>query len=357
MYKYTKVLRIIALLAVLFSFTACSSETPTNQSETLDRGSKDVTVTSKPTPKVEQSTDVGKEQDVKKVQIEWFDVPESLLDYRYDSRLEGVVVKTYIGQPHIRYPETINGDPVVGIEGANVIHNTVLESVWLPDTVKYIGKEAFTGSVNLTNINFPNDLEVIDKFAFQDCTGLTSIKLPAGVRELGYGAFQNCENVTELILSESIEKIDTFAFNSCINITSITIPVSELILSPKAFSGCDKLVDISIPEAADFKGGWFEDTYWYHRQPPGFIYLNTNLLGYKANDAGEYRRELTHYTIPDGTTSIGSGVFERFESLTSVDIPDSVVVVHPAAFHRCENLDEATTQRILSLNPESRFTN
>ena len=50
----------------------------------------------------------------------------------------------------------------------------------------------------------------------------------------------------------------------------------------------------------------------------------------------------THYTIPDGVTSIGDSAFESCDSLTSIDIPDSVTSIGDSAFAKCISLTSIT---------------
>ena len=61
-----------------------------------------------------------------------------------------------------------------------------------------------------------------------------------------------------------------------------------------------------------------------------FVIENGVLKKYKGNDA--------EVVIPDGVTSIGSGVFSECINLTTITIPDSVTSIGDWAFYGCENL-------------------
>jgi hypothetical protein len=61
-----------------------------------------------------------------------------------------------------------------------------------------------------------------------------------------------------------------------------------------------------------------------------FVIEDGVLRKYKGNDA--------EVVIPDGVTSIGSGVFSECINLTTITIPDSVTSIGDSAFYECTNL-------------------
>lgn len=56
----------------------------------------------------------------------------------------------------------------------------------------------------------------------------------------------------------------------------------------------------------------------------------------------------THYTVPDGVTTIGDGAFFQNEHLVRVTLPDSVKVIGTAAFQYCTNLTQIDMPERLS---------
>jgi hypothetical protein len=55
-------------------------------------------------------------------------------------------------------------------------------------------------------------------------------------------------------------------------------------------------------------------------------------------------KDITIFNIPNGTTTIGGGVFTYCSSLTSITIPDSVTSIGIAAFTSCSSLTSVTIQ-------------
>ena len=97
-------------------------------------------------------------------------------------------VSDYNGyETHVVVPETYKGEPVVAIWGS-AFRDTTIETIELPETIRYIGERAFEGS-NLKNIVLSENLETIENYAFRDCTNITHIVLPASLTYVGEGIF------------------------------------------------------------------------------------------------------------------------------------------------------------------------
>ena len=69
----------------------------------------------------------------------------------------------------------------------------------LPDGIKHIWEQAFTGCNKLESINIPDGVTDIADKAFTYCHSLTEAVLPASVTVIGDGAFSNCENLTAVV--------------------------------------------------------------------------------------------------------------------------------------------------------------
>ncbi|MBQ9256358.1 MAG: leucine-rich repeat domain-containing protein, partial [Acidaminococcaceae bacterium] len=60
-----------------------------------------------------------------------------------------------------------------------------LQSIILPNTLKYIGDGAFWECKSLQNIVIPDGVEIIDNSAFADCISLNTIMIPPSVTTFG----------------------------------------------------------------------------------------------------------------------------------------------------------------------------
>ena len=92
-------------------------------------------------------------------------------------------------------PDKIDGFPVTSI-GDFAFANSSITSVMIPDSVKSIGTEAFSGCTRLTSVTIPDKVQVIGAEAFWRCANLESIIIPDRVRSIGRDAFADCNKVT-----------------------------------------------------------------------------------------------------------------------------------------------------------------
>ena len=84
--------------------------------------------------------------------------------------------------------------------------------VVIPDSVRRIGKYAFSDCTNLTSIEIPNSVTEIGDFAFYGCTALASIVIPDSVRRIGRDAFKGCIGLTSIEIPDNVIEISDFAF-------------------------------------------------------------------------------------------------------------------------------------------------
>lgn len=160
----------------------------------------------------------------------------------------------------------------------------------------------------------------------------------------------------------------------CDEVTSIIIPSSVTTIERWAFQYCDKLAEIALadPNALlDISYEVFKDTYWYNKQPDGFVSLGASLVAYKgettetklvipdgAKTIAEWItnvpsiEKVTEIVLPDGLKHIGEIAFREAKSLKTVNIPDSVEYIGNSAFDS-ESLDEASKERIRQINPDA----
>lgn len=66
------------------------------------------------------------------------------------------------------------------------------------------------------NTIIPEDVAIIDNFAFLNCGGLTSIKIPESITEIGHDTFFNCDGLTSIVIPNSVTTIGDSTFKGCI---------------------------------------------------------------------------------------------------------------------------------------------
>lgn len=151
-----------------------------------------------------------------------------------------------------------------------------LESIILPQGLRFIGERAFFGS-KITFIEIPPQVEKIEQSAFEssmlktinisasaisvleervfaDCSALQQIQLPLNVAFIKEEAFLNNTSLREVILPDSLTQIGARAFKGCISMPTIEIPLrigrglsaGELAIGNQAFQDCNSLVYVRM---------------------------------------------------------------------------------------------------------------
>ena len=184
----------------------------------------------------------------------------------------------------------------------------------IPNSVRTIGEDAFSGCDSLTSINIPNSVTMIGECAFMDCNSLTSINIPNSVTTIGEHAFSGCDSLTCINIPNSVTTIGEWAFGGCNSLTSINIPNSVTTIGDSTFDGCESITSINIPNSVTTIG----------------------------DSAFSDCDSLASINIPNSVITIGNWAFWGCDSLTNINIPNSVTTIGNLAFCGCESLASIT---------------
>ncbi len=225
---------------------------------------------------------------------------------------------------------------------------TALVSVTFPESLRFIGANAFRKCVNLEINDLPDSLTHIGGSAFAYCSSIKSVVVPAGVADMRdafchsglesvtlmgnpdmwYRAFEGCENLKEVNLPDTLVNINQLAFEDCTSLESITIPESVERIEWGAFMDCVNLSDIEHSgKIYKVDSGAFENTAWEASQPDGFLYFGDVLMGYKGNAS-----TLDEVIVKDGVKAVAGSAFARLANLKRVTLPEGLVVIGNNAF-------------------------
>lgn len=187
------------------------------------------------------------------------------------------------------------------------------ETVFIPESVRKIERNAFAYCHSLTGIDIPEGVEIIDDSTFKFCEKLKKVTIPESVKYISWEAFENCP-LESIYISKNVHGIGTRAFP---NAKSVKISKDNRYFAVDEHSALfyvDSHTLIHIPRS--FKGG---------------------------------------YIVPDGVENIASGAFENCENLTAVTLPESVTSIGTATFSNCKNLVAVTLPEKLIEIPEGAF--
>ena len=120
---------------------------------------------------------------------------------------------------------------------------TGLKSITIPDSVKVIGRFAFSRCENLKTVELPIGVELYeDAFSF---SGLESVELK-DVKLQGYFIFEDCGQLKSVIIKGDTPVIPAQTFENCIDLTHIELPETLKQIEYDVFNRCDKLREINF---------------------------------------------------------------------------------------------------------------
>ena len=312
----------------------------------------------------------------------------------YDNQPDGLV---YTGLVAYKYKGSMpSGTTITLRDGTTSITDHAfyacsgLVSISIPNSVKTVGEEAFTGTAwldnqpdglvyaglvaykykgtmpNGTTITLRSGTPSITGFAFDNCSGLTKITIPNTVTQIGISAFRGCSSLTSVNIPYSVTDIGKSAFNDCSGLTSITvasgnakydsrnncnaiimtatntlirgckntsIPNTVTTIADHAFYGCTALTRITIPNSITRIG----NNAFFHCTALTSISIPNSVT---VIDYGAFSEcvGLTSVTIPNSVTEICYGVFSKCSGLTRINLPNTITAIGGSAFDGCSAL-------------------
>ncbi len=127
------------------------------------------------------------------------------------------------------------------------------KSITFPETIEFIGNDAFSGCLGLISINLTN-IEAVGNRAFKGCTNLSTVtftsedETTAEVAALGAEAFYGTK-LSNVIFPKTIKSIGYGCFATS-QLVSFEIPggIETITIWPFAFYNCSKLTKTSFPD-------------------------------------------------------------------------------------------------------------
>ena len=116
-----------------------------------------------------------------------------------------------------------------------------LKKVILPNSIIYIGDNAFDGCTSLAELSMPSQLKTIDDEAFANCVCLKNIEIPASVTGIGSQAFENCKALTTINIGNNVSSIYSRTFKGCSSLQEIRLGEKITSIGSNAFEDCNNV--------------------------------------------------------------------------------------------------------------------
>ncbi len=221
----------------------------------------------------------------------------------------------FIALKDITVPSIDIKEGTVGIANSGLYANQFITAVELPDSVRYIGENAFAAS-NIVSIVTGSGIKHISDQAFLYCEKLIDVAL---------GSY---DYVEQTLKESSLESIGNYAFMNC-----------------------SKLARIQIPETVKDIGSYaFRNTDMFHSALTGAVYADHWIV--------DFNKTVTEDIIVDkGTVGIARYAFYGLAELKSIKIDSSVKYIGKGAFYNCTALEKVTFPDTLERIEDYTFYN
>lgn len=266
---------------------------------------------------------------------------------------KALTLEDYREQNSIVFPIFHNGLPVTTISerefGDNKFPDNI-SSVYIPETIKTIGRRAFCYFSGLTKIVLGGEPKIAE-YAFSytgyynDDNNWTN-----GILYLDNYLLCATDNITEADIRQGTKIICEGALYNKRNLKSVKIPASVLEIDDSAFY-MTALTDV-------FYNGTIEQWCTIDFSPSAYVfyYSNTSSDARYCNNFYINDKLVTNLVIPGTVKKIPASAFEGYLGLTSVTIQEGVIEICDSAFY-CPALKKVSIPNSLEkLGDNALFT-
>lgn len=132
--------------------------------------------------------------------------------------------------------------------GSSAFNSTKITKLYLPATLTEIGTSAFANCANFTSVEGLSNTKIteIKTQTFDKCSNLYRVYLPSTVKTIGRWAFNNCSRLTNLTFGSSLEEIVMYAFFGCTSLSNLEFPETLKSIGTQAFDSCVGITKITF---------------------------------------------------------------------------------------------------------------
>lgn len=223
----------------------------------------------------------------------------------------------------------------------NMIDNSVLKKVVIPDSVIKIDRSAFADCTSIEEFVSSENLEVIGEEAFKGCIWLTNAdNLIKNVKDIRESAFEGCSNLESMILPEGLEHLGRY-FVKGTKIQSLKIPKTIKESDSGVVLGADRLQEVIFEDGTETIPYGICGDYQEKNNALKRVVMPDSVTEIEGN-AFENCTAIEEFDISKNLKKIGNGAFKGCIWMTEFEVPDQVVSINDYAFAGCSNLKSLT---------------
>lgn len=212
----------------------------------------------------------------------------------------------------------------------------LMSDLYLSNTLKTIGDNAFNGANISGDLTIPNSVTSIGDSAFYNCNMSGKLTLSNSLEKIGKASFAGAMSLKgEINLPATLKSIGRSAFYGCIKLTgSLNIPNSLTCIEDSVFCGCSGLNGtLTIPNTVKSIG---KSGFQFCRRMTGNIVLPEALMSLGDSAFLDCRTFTGDLVIPNAIKNIGNVVFGGCSGLNgALILHDKVETIGEAAFSNC----------------------
>ena len=163
----------------------------------------------------------------------------------------------YVGD--LVVPTTVDGHPVVEIDGGSFQRMAGLTSVVIPEGVETVGSGALAYNSDLVRVVFPDSATNIVEACFYESKKLSECRLPKRMPTFCRMFFKET-SMTEIVVPDGVTFIGDCAFYLSTKLARVTLPETLEMVDWGAFHSCSSLTSIEFPSRFKafgvYNGGW-----------------------------------------------------------------------------------------------------
>ena len=224
---------------------------------------------------------------------------------------------------------TLLSEPVTSADGSGEVYATVKEVKVSETNPYYTEKDGLIFSKDMKTLVgcppakfcslsvLPDETDTIGMYAFAGNIMIHNIQIPKSIKTIMLGAFIGCDKLESVDLSSSVTEIQADTFSYCTSLTEVTNKRQLTAIGAGAFAECTSLKKFDIPSTVTYIG-------WRAFENAGCVEKEDNIYYVDNWCVGGDLNKLTAVYLREKTVGIAEMSFIIANRITEFVVPPTV---------------------------------